>query len=408
LSASSQSDAGSVQVEAFALYADLVDRDRRASAATALAARFGGHELIIFLDDAEVGAALPAPGFGRTLRNGRAWRQFLERCAEAGEYSGDLPWATGDMRAAAVCEQGAYLLVIGGAPRLEEIRAARYVLPLVAAALRGERAAEHAEVQARLASEGAAQATRLTASLDAARARLQTALRSSEEANQVKASFLATMSHELRTPLNAMIGYTGLLLMGVPEAVPAAAQKQIERIRLSAHHLLQLIEEILTFARVEAGREMVNPEVVDVADLIHQVGAMIEPLVAEKNLRLIVSAPETALVIQTDPRKVRQVLINLIGNAIKFTEQGEIEFSATEADGEAVIRIRDTGIGIALEHIERVFEPFWQIENRKARRVEGTGLGLSVTRELARLLGGDVTVESAAGAGSTFTLRLPA
>ncbi|HVH13250.1 MAG TPA: response regulator, partial [Longimicrobium sp.] len=228
-----------------------------------------------------------------------------------------------------------------------------------------------------------------------------------EDANRAKSSFLATMSHELRTPLNAMIGYTDLLQMGVPEPIPAMAREQVRRVGLSARHLLQLIEEILTFSRLEAGREEVQTEPVDLDGLLLEVSAIVEPLAHDKGLRFDVRRDGVLPGLATDPRKLRQILINLVGNAVKFTESGAVELDVTVVEGGARFRVRDTGVGIAPEHLEAIFEPFMQVETERARRAHGTGLGLSVSRRLARLLGGELNVESTLREGSTFTLILP-
>ncbi|HEX2090926.1 MAG TPA: ATP-binding protein [Longimicrobiaceae bacterium] len=229
----------------------------------------------------------------------------------------------------------------------------------------------------------------------------------SSEANRVKTDFLATMSHELRTPLNAMIGYTDLLAEGIPERVSEPVMGYVRRIGLSARHLLQLIEEILVFSRLEASRETLVAETVELAELVSEVRAIIEPLAAGKGLRFAIRAPEKPVTLRTDPRKVRQILVNLLGNAVKFTEEGEIEFRAERRDGQVMFQVRDTGIGIAPEHLEKIFDPFWQVRQSTTRVASGTGLGLSVTRRLAALLGGRVEVESTPGEGSVFTVRLP-
>ncbi|HEX7240364.1 MAG TPA: ATP-binding protein, partial [Longimicrobiaceae bacterium] len=228
-----------------------------------------------------------------------------------------------------------------------------------------------------------------------------------ERANRVKSEFLATMSHELRTPLNAMIGYTGLLLAGIPEPVSGGVAAKVERIGVSARHLLALIEEILSFSRLEAGEERVEVETVELARLLDEVQALTEPLALEKGIAFTCHGPAEPRPLETDPRKLRQVLVNLLGNAIKFTREGEVALQAEEVGDEVVFRVSDTGPGIAPEHLERIFDPFWQVEGGTTRTEGGTGLGLTVTRRLARLLGGDVTASSEPGRGSRFEVRVP-
>jgi signal transduction histidine kinase len=228
-----------------------------------------------------------------------------------------------------------------------------------------------------------------------------------ERANRAKSDFLATMSHELRTPLNAMIGYTDLLLAGVPTQIAEEPRQKVERIGISARHLLGLIEEILTFSRVEAGEEKVELEQVDLSALLREVHALSEPLALAKGIGLSVRAPDAPRPMTGDPRKIRQILVNLVGNAIKFTEEGKVSLSLAEVGDEVVFEVTDTGSGIPQEFLEKIFDPFWQVQGGTTRSSGGTGLGLSVTRRLARLLGGDVHVHSRLGEGSTFTVRLP-
>jgi PAS domain S-box-containing protein len=232
-----------------------------------------------------------------------------------------------------------------------------------------------------------------------------------EDANRAKSDFLAIMSHELRTPLNAMIGYVDLLLAGIPEPIPALAHAQVVRMRGASRHLLQLIEEVLAFTRLEAGREVAEIQEVDLDELLGEVGAIIEPLAAAKHVTFHFPSHVDLGSIRTDPRKLRQILINVLGNAVKFTSEGEVRFEVVtegEEDGERIcFRVRDTGVGIAPGDQELVFEPFRQLDQGKTRGAEGTGLGLAVSRRLAILLGGDLTLESELGAGSTFVLCLP-
>ena len=226
-------------------------------------------------------------------------------------------------------------------------------------------------------------------------------------ANRTKSEFLASMSHELRTPLNAVIGYAALLSEELAGPLNPRQQEQLTRIRASAGHLLALIDEVLSFSRMEAGQEQVTLQSVDTAQILEESAALVRPMVAARQLSLVLAPPREALIVSTDPLKVRQILVNLLGNAIKFTDSGTITLSAERVGNDVRFAVRDTGIGISPEHVNRVFEPFWQVEQKATRRVGGTGLGLSVTRRLARLLGGDVSVESVSGEGSTFSVTLP-
>jgi signal transduction histidine kinase len=217
------------------------------------------------------------------------------------------------------------------------------------------------------------------------------------------------MSHELRTPLNAIIGYASLLRDGIPEPATAGQRHQLDRIGASAKHLLALIDEVLTLSRLDLGRERVTPTPIAVAVLVEEAAAMTEPEAKRKGLVLALEVPPPEISMTTDAGKLRQALVNLIGNAVKFTDHGTVRVRAwAEREGEELVfEVEDTGIGIAPEHLPRVFDAFWQVDQAPTRRVGGTGLGLHVTRRLERLLGGDVTARSTAGAGSCFTIRMP-
>jgi PAS domain S-box-containing protein len=233
--------------------------------------------------------------------------------------------------------------------------------------------------------------------------------RDAQEANRAKADFLAVVSHELRTPLNAIGGYADLLESEVMGELSEGQARYVERIKLGAGHLAQLIDEILTFARVEARREQLLFRSTDLGRVAAEAVATVEPQAREKGLDLVVERPDAGPELITDGDKVRQVLVNLLSNAVKYTDEGTVTLSLESTDdGGAVMAVTDTGVGIEAENLDRVFEPFWQAEKPNTRRAGGTGLGLSVNQRLVTLLGGTLEVESEPGVGSTFTARLPA
>jgi len=229
-----------------------------------------------------------------------------------------------------------------------------------------------------------------------------------QRANSAKNDFLAVMSHELRTPLNAIIGYGSLLRDGIPDPVTQGQRQQIERIGASAKHLLALIDEVLTLSRLDLGRERITPTSIGVAGLVEEAAAMMEPEARKKGLALSLVLPDQEVSMVTDAGKLRQALVNLLGNAVKFTDQGEVCIRARyEGESEEVVfEVEDTGIGIAPQHLPRVFEAFWQVDQAPTRKVGGTGLGLHVTRRLVRLLGGEVSARSVVGQGSCFTIKV--
>src|SRR5579862_291309 len=238
--------------------------------------------------------------------------------------------------------------------------------------------------------------------------REQMAREEAERANQAKGNFLAVMSHELRTPLSAIIGYEELLADEITGPINEGQKQQLSRIKASARHLLQLIDEILTYSRTEVGREAVDIETVPLQAVIDDAVALVAPMADDKGVTLTCTKLDGVTPIRTDAQKVRQIVVNLLSNAVKFTERGgAVSVTLTTAERRVTIAIRDSGIGIASEFLDRIFEPFWQVEQKATRTAGGTGLGLSVSRRLARMLGGDIEVESAVGAGSTFTVTLP-
>jgi signal transduction histidine kinase len=227
------------------------------------------------------------------------------------------------------------------------------------------------------------------------------------EANQTKTELLAVISHDLRTPLNSIIGYTQLLEMGIPEPLTDGSKERVQRIRQSAGHLLYLIDELLAFARVEGKHEDLNRSEVDADRIVREVGQLMEPLALQKNLELNVVGAGHELRLNTDADKLRQVLVNLVGNAVKYTKTGSISFRLLDEKNEVRVQVQDTGVGIHAEDLPHIFEPFWQVDRSRRSIDGGTGLGLSVVQRVVELLGGKVGVESEVGVGSTFTVSLP-
>jgi len=229
-----------------------------------------------------------------------------------------------------------------------------------------------------------------------------------DEANRVKTEFLTKMSHELRTPLNAITGYTDLIAMGVHGPVTPAQTDALDRIRRSGQRLLSLINDVLNFARVDAGNVHLDLREVSLTQVLADVEPIIATQMAAKQLGYTCCVDETLLV-RADSEKLAQILVNLLSNAVKFTPAGgAVVVEATQRGDEVVVSVRDTGMGVPSEKIERIFEPFVQLDRKLTSPHEGTGLGLAISRELARLMDGDLTVSSLVGEGSTFSLTLPA
>ena len=236
---------------------------------------------------------------------------------------------------------------------------------------------------------------------------LATAREQAESADRLKSAFLATMSHELRTPLNSIIGFTGIVLKELTGPLNDEQKKQLGMVRTSASHLLNLINDILDISKIEAGQLEIAPEPFDMPETIEKVVRTVTPQAEQKGLLLVAEvSPEVGKIV-SDRRRVEQIIINLLNNAVKFTEKGVVRVECLVSDDRLVTRVVDTGIGIKPEDMDKLFVAFQQVDSSLARPHEGTGLGLSICKKLVEMLGGEIRAESVWGVGSTFTFTLP-
>ncbi|HTY80340.1 MAG TPA: GAF domain-containing protein, partial [Candidatus Bathyarchaeia archaeon] len=228
-----------------------------------------------------------------------------------------------------------------------------------------------------------------------------------EQASKHKSQFLANMSHELRTPLNAILGYTELLLDGIYGEVPEKARETMGRIERSGRHLLALINDVLDLSKIEAGQLTLSLADYSLSEIVNTVVTAMEPLAAEKGLALTVALDPGLPLARGDDRRLSQVLLNLVGNAVKFTDAGEVRIAGKVSDGAFLVSVSDTGPGVAAEDRARIFDEFQQVDSSNTRKKGGTGLGLSIARRILALHGGRIWVESAPGQGATFSFTLP-
>ncbi len=263
------------------------------------------------------------------------------------------------------------------------------------------------EALKRMNSELEERVREATADLAEQNARLLWQSQEVERANKLKSEFLASMSHELRTPINALIGYSALLLDGVLGDVNERQRDALSRGRMAAEHLLNLINDILDLAKIEAGKMPLHLEDVALRDVALEVAQQIEPMVRRKQLDFSTDVASDCPVIYSDRTKIKQVLLNLLSNAVKFTNRGKVSVEARCAPGGVRIDVIDTGIGIRQSDLHAIWEDFRQVDQSRTREFGGTGLGLSITRKLLDRLGGSVTVQSTYGRGSTFSVYLP-
>ncbi len=231
--------------------------------------------------------------------------------------------------------------------------------------------------------------------------------RAAQQANEAKSRFLATMSHEFRTPLNAILGYSDLLEAEIKGPLNDGQKEQLSRLRRSAIHLRDLINDVLDLSRLEAGKADLRLGVFDLQDLVAHTVELVQPDATGKSLEVSTDISAAPARVNSDSGKLRQILLNLLSNAVKFTQKGSVKLSVRMEGESLAFEVRDTGIGIAPDQQRLLFEPFMQVDQSMTRTQGGSGLGLAVSQGLAQLLGGSITLVSEPGAGSAFTLHLP-
>ena len=449
------------------LIGQLAPLETRARTARALAEALGAEELLLFFRDPELGVLLPAPGFTQTIRRGADWRAFLAECAAHGSATGRMPSPNRDADVDAWgyrVEPDSVLVLLGGAPAQRTVEEVLPLFLLVAAITSCEGAMRLLEAKARLATTAVKQSEVLTRALERSREQIRDALASAqearrlveeqaeelvsgaeelaqsreelestneeliksnaallrttaeaeraqeyaEEANRAKSGFLAMMSHELRTPLNAIGGYTGLLEEGIMGPLVPGQREYLARIKRSQMHLLALINDVLNFAKSESGTIQYAIVPLELRSVLASVAPLIEPMAIARGVAYDYQAPNREANVLADRDKIVQVVLNLLTNAVKFTPpHGTVKLRVALSKESALISVTDSGPGIPEDQRASIFEPFVQLERSFAQEREGVGLGLSISRELARGMGGDIAVDSVVGHGSTFTFSLP-
>jgi PAS domain S-box-containing protein len=236
---------------------------------------------------------------------------------------------------------------------------------------------------------------------------LRKAMEAAQAADHIKSAFLATMSHELRTPLNSIIGFTGIMLQGLTGPLNHEQQKQMTMVQNSSRHLLSLINDVLDISKIEAGQLVLSCTSFDLRSSVDKIAGLVTPLADKKNIELQIELPDIPVTISTDQRRLEQVILNLLNNAIKFTEIGHIGVTLRSEEENLLLSFTDTGIGIQQQDLANLFQPFHQIDSGLTRKREGTGLGLSICKKILDLMGGSIEVQSQWGLGSTFVVRIP-
>ena len=385
----------------------IADVNERAGAAKDFAHLSGAEQLILFVLDPVAGLSLPAPGFPQTLREMRRWQELLRAAIANGRADGVVSTAPPRVNARAVgLADGTVAVLAGGAASDDALSVLDLMLPALGAVLRAEAQSSQASVEARMARQAAEQASGLASKLDIARSELQQALDIAERATRARDEFLATVSHELRTPLTSIIGWVQLLR---EERDLGALMEGLETIDRNARAQSRLIEDILDFSRINAGKLRLDVSATDLADVIRSATETVRPAADAKGISLDAIIDPSAGNVSGDADRLQQVVWNLLSNAVKFTPRGgKVRIELERVNSHAELAIIDNGEGIDSSFLPFVFDRFSQADSSSSRSHAGLGLGLGIVRHLVELHGGRVYAHSeGSGKGATFTVRLP-
>jgi signal transduction histidine kinase/ActR/RegA family two-component response regulator len=401
------------------LAATLSDAARRPEAADRLARQCGADAVLLLVADQDAQVLLPAPGFRPTLPGGETWRRFLKALLAPGVHREKVayPTAADVTDAIGISASSAALLLIGGTPSDDVVAELESTMPLLASTLAAEHAAVSARGELRAAREYAREAETLARALDHARADVEKGLRQleaqtqalqgararAEEATRAKDQFLAMLGHELRNPLSPIL--TALQLIRLKNQT----SREHEVIERQVATLMRLIDDLLDVSRITSGKIDLRKCAVEFAEVAARAIETVSPALERKQQRLDIDVPTTGLVLHADPARVAQVISNLLNNASKYSDEGKtISLRAAREGGNVAIRVRDEGIGIAPEMLDRVFELFEQHPQALDRSAGGLGLGLAIVRSLVDMHGGRVRATSeGVGQGSEFIVELP-
>ena len=406
--------AGLAVSEAAALLAAFADVAVREAAAARLATWVGAEELLVFLLDPDVSALLPPPGFRATVRGGASFRAFLKDAARPGAHQAQVeyPPSVTQTVLARVTQEGLAFVLVAGTPIQERLAAVVAGSPLLAALLHAENRKRVAEGEAAVARAAGRRANDLANALDSARLELEHALgesarlnRELQENDRRKDEFLAMLGHELRNPLAAIRGALEVMRFSKDAEHVHQAHAVVDR---QSAQLTRLVDDLLDVSRVSQGKIVLRPAPVALSDVVRNAVETTRNLVESRQHQLEVDADSTAYAM-ADPARLEQMVTNLLTNAAKYTEPGgRIRVSFRREKQLVVLRVEDDGIGIAPEMLSQVFDPFVQVTPSIDGGVGGLGIGLTLVKRLAALHGGDITVTSERGKGSTFALQLPA